>query len=88
MTQEWVGNPLRSPEVEQMLKTCHNKDGEADRNHTRPMTMGDMKQIWLYGKTQCPDDLNASTSLHALALKTKWLFWHGYSSTGQTVWTR
>ncbi|THU82325.1 hypothetical protein K435DRAFT_766628 [Dendrothele bispora CBS 962.96] len=88
VTREWVGNPVCSPEVEQMLKTCHNKNGEADRNHTRPITMGDLQRIWAYAKIQCPDDLDASASLEHLALKTKWLFWKAYSSTGMTVWTR
>ncbi|KAK7433686.1 hypothetical protein VKT23_020633 [Stygiomarasmius scandens] len=87
-TQEWVGNPVRSPEVEQMVKTCHNKDGEADRNHTRPMTMGDLEKIWMFLNMRCPDDLDADASLKNLALKTEKLFWNAYSSVGITVWTR
>ncbi|THU85408.1 hypothetical protein K435DRAFT_685662 [Dendrothele bispora CBS 962.96] len=86
--QEWVGNPVRSPEVEDMLKTCHNKDGEADRNHSRPMTMGDLQQIWVFMKTQCPDNMDVDMSLKNLGPKTKWLFWLAYSSVGMTIWTR
>ncbi|THU79935.1 hypothetical protein K435DRAFT_874921 [Dendrothele bispora CBS 962.96] len=86
LTQEWVGNPVRSPEVERMLKTCHNKNGEADRNHTRPMTMGDLEKIWVVLQTQCPNDLD-NASLKNLGLKTRKLFWNAYSSVGMTLWT-
>ena len=33
-TKEWIGNPARSGEVEDMLTACKNKDGEGERKHS------------------------------------------------------
>ncbi|KAK7451237.1 hypothetical protein VKT23_012575 [Stygiomarasmius scandens] len=87
ITGEWVGNPLRSSEVETTLQACKNKDGEAQRNHSRPMSMPDQDQIYYYSRSVCPPDFPTS-DIKSLALKMKHLYYRAFSSSGITIWMR
>jgi hypothetical protein len=53
VNKEWVGNPVRSAEVSDMHEACKYKDGESERNHSKAMSIGDMKKIYDYATSQC-----------------------------------
>jgi hypothetical protein len=59
--QCWIGNPVHSAEVEDMLAVCKNKDGEAERTHSKAMSIQDMERLYEFSVHNCPkvDDLGS-----------------------------
>ena len=78
---EWVGNPVWSAEVEDILKACKYKDGESERTHSKAMSIGDMTKLHDYATSQC------------LSLKISVVQWGFFllfvalASTAFTLWT-
>ncbi|KAF8956169.1 hypothetical protein BDZ97DRAFT_1708433 [Flammula alnicola] len=87
--QEWLGNPVRSAEVEDMLEACKNKDGEGERTHSRAMTIQDMKRLYEYIRDNCPDDNGKDgLTVEQIAERGQSLLFNAFASTGFTLWTR
>ncbi|THU93512.1 hypothetical protein K435DRAFT_861432 [Dendrothele bispora CBS 962.96] len=84
---EWVGNPTSSALVSDMLTACKNKDGEAERKHSRAMTVEDMVTLFFWSWNICPDDAPVTT-IEERMLKTEHLFFRAFTSTAFTLWTR
>ncbi|KAF5365299.1 hypothetical protein D9758_005473 [Tetrapyrgos nigripes] len=84
---EWVGNPMTSARVTDMLAACKNKDGEAEKNQSRAMTMDDMMTIFNWSWRTCPDSAPVTT-MEELHTKTEHLLMRAFMSAGFTLWTR
>jgi antirestriction protein len=54
MKKEWVGNPVRSAAVEDMLEACKNKDGKGEQRHSRAMSIEDMQNLHNSYLQNCP----------------------------------
>jgi len=87
--QHWIGNPVRSAEVEDMLAACKNKDGEAERTHSKAMSIQDMERLYEFSQQSRPkvDDDN-DPGLKDVAARGADLFFNALASTGFTIWTR
>ena len=48
VNKEWVGNPVRSAEVSDILEACKYKDGESERTYSKAMSIGDMTALYNY----------------------------------------
>ncbi|KAF8808846.1 hypothetical protein BYT27DRAFT_7210506 [Phlegmacium glaucopus] len=91
VTKEWIGNPARSGEVEDMLSACKNKDGEGERKHSRAITIQDMEALYVYSEKNLVKKEDASgipLSLLEVGLAASSLFFNALSTTGFTIWTR
>ncbi|KAF8801213.1 hypothetical protein BYT27DRAFT_7226962 [Phlegmacium glaucopus] len=91
VTKEWIGNPARSGEVEDMLSACKNKDGEGERKHSRAITIQDMEALYVYSEKNLVKKEDASgipLSLSEVGLAASSLFFNALSTTGFTIWTR
>ena len=82
VNKEWVGNPVRSAEVSDMLEACKYKDGESERTHSKAMSIGDMTKIYNYAMSQC---LGLAISA---AQRGFFLLFIALASTAYTLWTR
>ena len=82
VNKEWVGNPVRSAEVSDILEACKYKDRESERTHSKAMSIDDMTNIYNYATSQCLGlELSAA----------KWgffLLFIALASTAFTLWTR
>lgn len=85
--QEWLGNPCDSAQVNDMLEAIKRKGGEAERNHSRPMSIQIMEQVYAWSISVCPD----SYAVHdhgSLTFKQHHLRYRAFSAVGFTIWTR
>jgi hypothetical protein len=82
VNKEWVGNPVRSAEVEDILEACKYKDGESERTHSKAMSAGDMTKLHEYAMSQC---LGLEISV---AQRGSFLLFNALASTAFTLWTR
>jgi hypothetical protein len=82
VNKEWVGNPVRSAEVEDILEACKYKDGESERTHSKAMSIGDMTKIYDYAMSRC-QGLDIS-----VAQRGFFLLFVALASTAFTLWTR
>ena len=53
VNKEWIGNPVWSTEVEDILEACKYKDGESKQTHSKAMSVGDMTKLHDYATSQC-----------------------------------
>ena len=79
---EWVGNPVRSAEVCDILEACKYKDGESERHHSKAMSIGDMTKLHEYCQ---PQRLGLELST---AQRGTFLLFSALASTAYTLWTR
>ncbi|KAF9524111.1 hypothetical protein CPB83DRAFT_774378 [Crepidotus variabilis] len=87
--KEWVGNPARSAEVTDMLSACKNKDGEAERTHSRAMTFDDMRKLYLNSKELREEGKKGGPlSLKKIAAIGEAMMFGAFATTGFTIWTR
>jgi len=82
VNKEWVGNPVRSAEVEDILEACKYKDGESERTHSKAMSIGDMIKLYAYAMSQCLG-LEISAAQRGI-----FLLFIALASTAFTLWTR
>ncbi|KAF8167130.1 hypothetical protein B0H34DRAFT_739725 [Crassisporium funariophilum] len=88
---EWVGSPVRSAEVEDMLEACKNKDGEGERKHSRAMSIDDMQKFLQNFKLKCPVvDPTCSHTDHKKMIMERgsYLLFNALSSSAYTIWMR
>ena len=82
VNNEWVGNPVRSAEVEDILEACKYKDGESERTHSKAMSVDDMTKLYNYAMSRC-QKMDIS-----LAQQGLYLLFIALASTAFTLWTR
>ena len=87
-TKEWIGNPARSGEVEDMLTACKNKDGEGERKHSRAITIQDMEALYEYSEKNLLKKDGAYGSTLKIGLTGSLLLFNALATTGFTIWTR
>ena len=87
-TKEWIGNPARSGEVEDMLTACKNKDGEGERKHSRAITIQDMEALYEYSEKNLVKKDSAYSSTPEIGLTGSLLLFNALATTGFTIWTR
>ena len=71
-----------------MLEACKNKDGEADRTHSRAMSIQDMQKLYDYSQEHCPSFENCGLGSKEVPVRGAHLFFNALASTGFTIWTR
>ena len=82
VNKEWVGNPVQSAEVEDILEACKYKDGESKWTHSKAMSIGNMTKLYDYATSQC---LSLEISV---AQRGFFLLFVALASTAFTLWTR
>ncbi|KIM44296.1 hypothetical protein M413DRAFT_25722 [Hebeloma cylindrosporum] len=96
VNKEWVGNPVRSAVVEDMLEACKNKDGESERRHSRAISIEDMKKLHDNSRKNCPPAFpSVSTSCdgrksetEAMKKRVMYLLFNALSTTAFIIWMR
>ena len=96
MKEEWVGNPVKSATVEDMLDACKNKDGEGERRHSRAMSIKDMQKLHNNYLKNCPVidpacNLNSDKpqlDAEDLKKKIKYLLFNALSTSAFIIWMR
>ncbi|KAJ3522529.1 hypothetical protein NMY22_g11852 [Coprinellus aureogranulatus] len=81
------GNPARSAHVTDINESCQNKDGERERNHSKPMSLENMERIYAESLRKCPEGLIPQTG-DDIELMAKHLYWRAFSSFAFVLWTR
>lgn len=84
--REWVGNPVRSAEVEDILEACKYKDGESERTHSKATSIGDMTKLYHFAMSQL-ECLGLDIS-ESVAQRGFLLLFVALASTAFTLWTR
>ena len=88
VTKEWMGNPARSGEVEDMLSACKNKDGEGERKHSRAIMIQDMELLNEYSEKNLSKTDGTPSASSEIRLTGSLLFFNALATTGFTIWTR
>ncbi|KDR71666.1 hypothetical protein GALMADRAFT_75054 [Galerina marginata CBS 339.88] len=89
--KRWEGNPVRSAVVIDMLAACQNKDGEGERNHSRAMSMEDMRKLHKASQRDCPvldESRSYAEQADVIAQRGTHLLFNALSSSGWTIWMR
>ena len=94
MKKEWIGNPVKSTIVEDMLNACKNKDSEGEQRHSRVMSIEDMQKLHNNYLKNClvidpACDLNSDKpQLNAEDLKKKitYLLFNALSTLAFIIW--
>ncbi|KAH9475673.1 hypothetical protein JR316_0011232 [Psilocybe cubensis] len=90
-SKEWVGNPVRSAEVEDQVAACKQKDGEGERKHSRAISIQDMQYLLRNFKHKCPS-IDSSRKLlnqrKEITARCNHLLFNALSTSAFTIWMR
>ncbi|KAF6742085.1 hypothetical protein DFP72DRAFT_831578 [Ephemerocybe angulata] len=86
-SQSYMGNPARSARVSSMLRVIKNMKGDANRNHSRPISREDMDSFHTF-RTQRLEELKGKDDLPSKRERAELVQFGALSSTAWLIWLR
>lgn len=91
MRSEWVGNPVQSVMVEDMLEACKNKDGEGEQQHSQATSIEDMAKFYHNFQKRCPsvDQVKPlCNQMENVKKRATYLLFRAMSTSSFVIWMR
>ena len=88
MNKVWVGNPVRSATVKDMLEACINKDGEGERRHSQTTSIEDMQKLHKSYLKNCPTSSDEPLEAEDVKKRATYLLFNALSTSAFIIWMR